>query len=95
MDWLDRQPSEHVRRHIERYTVDGRDLYLLNRGNLVNIASGAGIEVDELFDPFAAIMLLGLAWILQGGAAEAAPGLQPYPAHLEREIAELSLAARA
>jgi adenosylhomocysteinase len=95
VDWLDRHPREHVRRHIDRYTVGGRELYLLNRGNLVNIASGAGIEVDELFDPFAAIILHGLAWILEGGAAGAAPGLQPYPAYLEREIAELSLAARA
>jgi adenosylhomocysteinase len=95
VDWLDSHPGETVREHIDRYTVDGRDLYLLNRGNLVNIAAGAGIEVDELFDPFAAVILLGLTWILQGGAREAIPGLQPYPAHLEREIAELSLAARA
>lgn len=94
VDWLEAHPKAHVRRHIDRYTVDGRDLYLLNRGNLVNIAAGAGIEVDELFDPFAAIMLRGLAWILDGGAADAPSGLQPYPAHLEREIAEISLAAR-
>jgi len=50
--------------------------------------------VDGLFDPSAAIMLQGLAWILEGGAASAPPGLQPHPAHLERQIAEIALAAR-
>ena len=57
----------------------------------MNLAAGAGLAVDELFDPFAAIILLGLTWILEGGADGSQPGLQPYPASLEREIAELSL----
>ncbi len=92
--WLERQPHGSVRRSIERYAVDGHDVFLLNRGSLVNLAPGAGVATDELFDPFAGVMLDGLAWILQGGAATALPGLQPYPAHLEREIAELALAAR-
>ena len=94
VDWLDSHPKQAVRRHIDRYTIGDSDLYLLNRGSLVNLASGAGLEVDELFDPFAAIILLGLTWILEGGADGSEPGLQPYPASLEREIAELSLAAR-
>jgi len=94
VDWLRLQPHEPVRRSIERFTVDDRELYLINRGNLVNLAPGAGITVDELFDPFAAIMLHGLAWILGGGADGAGPGLQPYPALLERQIAELTLRAR-
>jgi adenosylhomocysteinase len=94
VDWLDSHPKQAVRRHIDRYTIGDSDLYLLNRGSLVNLASGAGLVVDELFDPFAAIILLGLTWILEGGAAGSEPGLQPYPASLEREIAELSLAAR-
>jgi adenosylhomocysteinase len=94
VDWLAQRPGSAVRRYIDRYTIDGRDVFLLNRGSLVNIAPGAGIGVDELFDPFAAIMLRGLAWILGGGAAAARPGVQPYPPALEREIAELALAAR-
>ena len=94
VDWLERHPRQAVRRHIDRYTVGDGDLYLLNRGSLVNLAAGAGLAVDELFDPFAAIILLGLAWILEGGADGSQPGLQPYPASLEREVAELSLAAR-
>jgi len=92
--WLEQQPGGTARRLIDRYVVDGRELFLINRGSLVNLAEDAGIAVDELFDPFAGIMLRGLAWILEGGAASASPGLQPYPPALEREIAELTLAAR-
>jgi hypothetical protein len=38
-------------------------------------------------------MLRGLLWILSGGAVDEAPGLQPYPPELEREVAEVKLAA--
>jgi adenosylhomocysteinase len=94
VDWLEARPHQEVRRHITRHDVGDHEVYLLNRGNLLNIAAGAGIEVDELFDPFAAIMLRGLAWILQGGAVGAGHGMQPYPAELERGIAELLLSTR-
>jgi len=94
VEWLDSHPRQTMRRHIDRYMVEGRELFLLNRGSLVNLAPGAGLTVDELFDPFAAIILLGLTWVLEGGADGAPLGLQPYPASLEREVAELSLAAR-
>jgi adenosylhomocysteinase len=94
VDWLDGWPHAPVRRHVERYEVDGRDLFLLNRGSLLNIAPGAGIWTQELFDPFAAMILQGLAWILGGGAAGTAPGMHPYPPDLEREIAELARNAR-
>jgi adenosylhomocysteinase len=94
VDWLETQPNAPARRHIQRYDLGGRNVYLLNRGSLVNIASGAGIEVEELFDPFAGIMLRGLSWILEGGAVGFGPGMQAYPQHLEREIAELLLSAR-
>jgi adenosylhomocysteinase len=94
VDWLEQHPGQPVRRHIRRYDLADHHVYLLNRGNLVNIAAGAGIEVDELFDPFAAIMLRGLWWILAGGAAGRSHGLQPYPSELEAEIAGVLLTAR-
>ena len=90
VDWLDGLPHAPVRRHVERYEIDGRDLFLLNRGSLLNIAAGAGIWTQELFDPFAAMILRGLEWILDGGADGAEPGLLLYPPALEREIAELA-----
>ena len=94
VDWLEARPHQTVRRHITRHDLGDHEVYLLNRGSLVNLAAGAGVEVDELFDPFAALMLRGLAWILQGGAAGAGHGMQPYPAELERGIAELLLSVR-
>lgn len=67
---------------------------MLDRGSLVDLAPGTGGSVDEYFDPFAAIILSRLAWILGGGADDAEPGLQPYPSHLEAEIADLARASR-
>jgi adenosylhomocysteinase len=87
VDWLDRHPRTPVRRHLERYELDGRQVYLLNRGSLVNLAAGLGIAAPQLFDPFAAIMLLGLDAILRGQAAHLPNGLQPYPQALEARVA--------
>ena len=87
VDWLDQHPHTDLRRHLERYEVNGRRVHLLNRGSLVNLAAGLGIGAPQLFDPFAAIMLLGLDAILQGRLAELPPGVQRYPAHLETRVA--------
>jgi adenosylhomocysteinase len=87
VDWLDRHPRTPVRRHLERYELDGRQVYLLNRGSLVNLAAGLGIAAPQLFDPFAAIMLLGLDAILSGETRQLPNGLQPYPKPLEDRVA--------
>ena len=87
VDWLDRHPSTRVRRHLERYELDGRRVYLLNRGSLVNLAPGLGISAAQLFDPFAAIMLIGLDAILNGQAAHLPHGLQRYPDALDARVA--------
>jgi adenosylhomocysteinase len=94
LPWLDQHPHEPVRESVERYSLPGKDLFLINRGSLVNLAPGSGVAIDEYFDPFAAVMLQGLTWILTGGADDAPPGLQPYPAHLERQIADLARTVR-
>jgi adenosylhomocysteinase len=88
VDWLDRHPRTRVRRHLDRYEVDGRHLFLLNRGSPVNLAAGVGATVPQLFDPFSAVMLLGLRFLLTGGASGLPHGVQPYPAPLEARIAE-------
>jgi adenosylhomocysteinase len=87
VDWLDRHPSTPVRRHLDRYELDGRRVYLLNRGSLVNLAPGLGIAAPQLFDPFAAIMLLGLDAILSGRTADLPDGVQRYPSVLEARVA--------
>ena len=94
VDWMKQQPHERVRRHIERYDLAGTGVFLLNRGSILNLSPGVMPEVEELFDPFSAMMLRGLAWLLEGGAAGLSPGIQPYPEHLEREIAARALASR-
>jgi adenosylhomocysteinase len=87
VDWLQQHPHTDLRRHLERYEVNGRRVYLLNRGSLVNLAAGLGTTAPELFDPFAAIMLLGLDAILKGDTADLPAGVQQYPAQLETRVA--------
>ncbi|HYE00907.1 MAG TPA: S-adenosyl-L-homocysteine hydrolase, partial [Alphaproteobacteria bacterium] len=70
-------------------------LYLLNRGNLLNLAPGIAYFGADQFDPFAALMIAAFEWLLDGGAEGVAPGLHPLPPALERAVAEAALAARA
>ncbi|MCL4303364.1 MAG: adenosylhomocysteinase [Anaerolineae bacterium] len=48
-------------------------------------------QADYQFDHYTAVMLLGLAWMFEDLPGDIQPGLQRYPAHLEREIAERSI----
>ncbi len=95
VEWLDENHDRTpMRRHIARYDVNGSAIYLLNRGSLLNLAPSVMPGIEELFDPFSAMILGGLSWLLEGGAADAVPGIHPYPAPLEDEIARRTLAAR-
>jgi adenosylhomocysteinase len=87
VDWLNQHPHSELRRHLERYEVNGRRVHLLNRGSLVNLAAGLGTGAPQLFDPFLAIMLLGLDAILQGRIAGLSAGVQRYPTELETKVA--------
>jgi adenosylhomocysteinase len=87
VDWLDQHPRTELRRHLERYDVNGRRVHLLNRGSLVNLAAGLGSGAPQLFDPFTAIMLLGLDAILHGRTAGLPAGVQRYPKELETRVA--------
>ena len=88
VDWLDRHPSTPIRRHLERFDLEDRRVYLLNRGSLVNLATGLALGGPQLFDPFAAIMLLGLDAILKGQTAHLPNGVQRYPRDLEARVAQ-------
>jgi hypothetical protein len=50
--------------------------------------------IPTLCAHYTAVMLLGIAWMFDGIPEDILPGLQLYPAHLEREIAELSVEIR-
>jgi adenosylhomocysteinase len=89
--WLYQQPRQRLKAHIERFDLGDTYLFLLGQGSLLNLAGGAGPFGIDQFDHYTAVMLLGIAWMFDGIPEEIQPGLQFYPAHLEREIAELSV----
>ncbi len=87
VDWLNQHAHANLRRHIERFDVNGRRVYLLNHGSLLNLAAGLGDGAPQLFDPFLSIMLLGLHAILEGRLADMPAGVQRYPRELETRVA--------
>jgi len=91
IDWLYQQPHQRMKAHIERFDIGKTHLYLLAQGSLLNLAAGAGPYSSDQFDHYTAVMLLGIAWMFDGIPDNISPGLQFYPAYLEREIAELSV----
>jgi adenosylhomocysteinase len=91
IDWLYRQPHERMKAHIERFTIGSRHLFLLAQGSLLNLAASTGLHGNDLFDHYTAVMLLGVAWMFDSLPGDVAPGLHLYPAHLEKEIATLSV----
>jgi len=94
IDWLYHQPHQRMKAHIERFDIGETHLFLLAKGSLLNLAAGAGLHGVDLFDHYTAVMLLGIAWMFDGIPDDIVPGLQRYPAHLEREVAELSVKIR-
>ncbi|MFD2265606.1 adenosylhomocysteinase [Lacibacterium aquatile] len=95
VDALDNLPRKNVRPWIDAHQLPGeRSVYLLNRGSLLNLAPGSAAFGADLFDPFAAIILRGIEWLLDGGAKDFAPGLHGFPIQIEREIAQATIASR-
>jgi adenosylhomocysteinase len=90
INWLYEQKRERMARHIERFEIGKKELFLLAQGSLINLAAGGGPHGVDMFDHYTAVMLLGIAWMFDGIPEEIQPGLQRYPVHLEREIAALS-----
>lgn len=91
IDWLYQQPHQRLKAHIERVEVEDSFVFLLAKGSLLNLAAGGAPHGVDMFDHYTAVMLLGIAWMFDGIPDSISPGLQLYPAHLEREIAELSI----
>jgi adenosylhomocysteinase len=91
IDWLYRQPHQRMKAHIERFDLEGKPIFLLAKGSLLNLAPGTGAAGADLFDMYTAVMLRGIGWLFDGGAEGATPGVQPYPSELEQEIARLAV----
>ena len=91
IDWLSGVPHEQMKDFIERYDLGDHAFYLLTKGSPLNLGAGITAHGNDLFDHYSAVMLLGLEWLLDGGAEGMPNGLQLYPRHLEREIADKSM----
>lgn len=81
-----------VRPNIEEYRMpDGRRLYLLAEGRLVNLAAGDGHPV-EVMDMSFGVQALSILHIAEHGK-ELEPKLYPVPAEVDRRVAVLALEA--
>lgn len=79
-----------VRRHVSEYRrPDGRRLYLLAEGRLVNLAAGDGHPV-EVMDMTFALQALCLRRVVEEGRRWD-PKVYPVPADIDRYVAELRL----
>ena len=94
IDWLYQQPHQRIKVNIERVELNNTYLFLLAQGSLLNLAAGAGLFGVDQFDHYSAVMLLGIAWMFDGIPEDISPGVQRYPFHLERQIAEASIKLR-
>ncbi len=80
---------EEVRPGVERFTLeDGRRLYLLGEGRLVNLVLGDGHPV-EIMDISFALQGLTLRHIAANGPFS--PGLYPVPREIDEEVARMKL----
>ena len=91
IDWLYTQPHQRMKAHVERFDVEGTSFFLLGQGSLLNLAVETGLYGADLWDHYTAVILRGILWMFDGIPPEVKPGLQLYPATLEREIAQLSV----
>jgi adenosylhomocysteinase len=80
-----------VRPLVEQYDLGGRRLNLLARGRVVNLAAAEGHPAAVMDMSFALQALCVEELVLHG--AGLAPAVHPVPAHIDREVAALKLAA--
>lgn len=81
-----------VRKNIEEFVMaDGRRLYLLAEGRLVNLAAADG-HPAEIMDMSFAIQALSLRHLLRE-AGNLNPGVHAVPAEIDRRVAGLKLAS--
>lgn len=82
-----------IRENITEYCLaDGRRLYLLGAGRLVNLAAGDGHPV-EIMDLSFALQVVAILRLKEKGA-ELKPGVYSVPAELDQLVAELAIASR-
>ncbi len=86
------EPPRRVRPFVDEYRLaDGRRIYLLGEGRLVNLAAAEG-HPSAVMDMSFANQALSVAYIVQH-AAELERTVYPVPQAIDREIARLKLEA--
>lgn len=84
--------GRRVREHVEEFTLpDGRRLYLLAEGRLVNLAAAEG-HPAAVMDMSFANQALCVEWLARH-ADELAPQVYPVPEAIDRQVAVLKLEA--
>ncbi len=81
-----------IRHNIDEFTMpDGRRLYLIAQGRLINLAAADG-HPAEIMDMSFALQAMGAIHILRYGR-EMRPGVHRVPDEIDRRVAELKLSS--
>lgn len=84
-------PGRPVREHVREFRVDGRSLFLLGEGRLVNLAAAEG-HPAQVMDMSFANQALVIEWLVRE-RPELPRRVLPVPAHIDRTVARLKLEA--
>ena len=83
--------KRRARENVDEYMLpDGRRLYLLCEGRLVNLAGAEG-HPAEVMDMSFADQALAVAWLATRPGL--APGVYPVPAEIDEQVARMKLEA--
>ncbi|MGI6606305.1 MAG: adenosylhomocysteinase [Peptococcia bacterium] len=86
------QTHRLIKPNIEEFQMaDGRKLFLLGEGRLVNLAAGNG-HPAEIMDLSFALQALSLVFLVKN-AGKLSPGVIPVPAEIDERVARLRLEA--
>jgi len=88
-----RAQGRRVREHVEEISLaNGKRVYLLAKGRLVNLVAGDG-HPAEIMDLSFSLQLLSLLWLSREGK-KLAPRVYPVPREIDEEVARLFLKSR-
>ncbi len=80
-----------VRPYVEEYRVNGRPLYLLGDGRLINLTAAEGHPASVMDMSFANQALAAEYMVKQGGKSGLSAAVHTLPDEIDREIARLKL----
>jgi adenosylhomocysteinase len=82
-------PKAEVKQCVERYDIDGKNIYLLGKGRLVNLVCADGHPI-EIMDLSFSLQALAVKYLLESKLENR---VYPYPAELDELVAKLKLAS--